>query len=701
MTIDELKALPLDKQAEVWNSMTVEQQQATLASRSAPAAAPSAEEPGLLSRIWNYEVLSRDQADAFSTGLGQGLTFGYSEEMGGLAKDAGNWLGLTDDTGEAYKARQRAEQDRLSNAAPGSYLTGEISGALAPTLIPGVGLVSGPARGVQLANPVARVTANTGRAATFGGVDAALQASGRAEGGVGPRVVEGLRAIPSGAAFGGVGGAAGAVFSPFLKPAMEAISAKFGRTTSAAVERNVREIAKSSGMTVDDVVSRIAAGETLAGMNDTTRMAARAIRNADPAAGQKMIEATGGRLETATGEAVTAARTALVGPRLAVEPNLRATATDGLNAARTGAGDTLAAARAAAGDVSSMPTLDIMLDAVGRTPRLADELNTTLRISGSTTPLFKKTPDGMVPLRVPTIAEAEIITRELQNRATAAYSGSGGLMSTTRGEAFQRMGDDLRSAIDTEAPQLGPLRAAYSAAKEAEDVGFPLGFKARSMSPDELALGFGPLTDAGKEAARLGAAARIGEDVGKTRRNTSLINEMMDPGRFLGRNIDEMATRPMDRAPAARAQSEGRLLDALQGNSSTVAQAEAAARLRGGAPVSGSGVPWAMNTLGMLADAVRVVVGNDRGLDQAGLQRLADMLMQSGPGGAAVIDKILKRRPLTSGETASLARMWASASGAAAASPTNAPGAVTGSGGILDMMFGRDAYGRPLPQPEP
>jgi len=668
--------------------------------KKAAKARPSGKKPaGAPNRadVWKLPPEERGTSDtmrALGTGGLQGLTFGYSEEMGGLAKDAGNWLGLTDDTGEAYKARQRAEQARLSQSNPGAYLTGEIAGALAPTLIPGVGALAGPARAVQAENMLARGAMAVARPAAYGAVDAGLQASGRAEG-FGPRIGAAIEAAPTGALLGAGGNV---VLGTMLKPFVNKAAAKLGRTTATAVERNIREIAAQSGMSTDDVVARISAGESLAGMNDTTRMVARAIKNESPGAGTAMIKATGERLDTAVGQTVQDARTALVGPRLAREPNLRAAATEGMKTARSTVGTALDDARIAAGAVGDQGTVDAMLDAVGRTPQMADKLNTALRANGMP-PLFKKTPTGMEMLRTPTIREAEMLTSELNDYAHLAYTG-GGLVSTTTAKGVSEAGTTLRAAVDDEAKALGPLRTAYSNMAEAEDVGFPLGFKARSTSPDELALGFGKLSDPAKDAARLGAATKIGEDVGKARRDTSLIDEMLDPGRYLGRNIDEMAINPMDRTAGARAKSEARLLDALAGNSTTEGQRAAGARLKG---ETGSGpiMPTVARIATMVDDALRLFVANERGLNDDGLRALGQQLMASGPQGAAAIKEILDRSRIMGGDTASLERLLTGAAGAAAASPTNPSGAVTNSGGLLDMMFGRDAYGRPLPQPEP
>jgi hypothetical protein len=650
---EELRQMDPTARSQAYQALTPEQKaQVHTESKAASkaqneAAAASAEAPSA--------------ADAGARGTLQGLTFGMSEEIGSLSR-----MLPGGESPQEYRDRKRAEMDRMMTEQPGAYLGGEIAGAVAGSAVPLAGWITGPARAARVASIAPRIAASMGRGAIVGGADAAAQAAGRAEGGM-ERAVPALQAIPAGMAFGAAAGPLGEL----LQPALSAVARQFGRTASVAVEKNVREIADRTGMSTDEVLRRIGAGQPLAGMNDTTRMAARAIKNLSPAAGQQMIEATGPRLERAVGSAVSDVQTSLAGPGVASVPNLRATVEPALNEGRDLAGEALRAARGAAGDVQSGETIDALLDAVTRTPKLADELNTTLRIKGSANPLFKKTPQGVQMLRLPTVTEAEIITRELQNRATTAYSGTGGLMSTTRGEAFEGMGKAVREGVDAEAPQLGPLRADYEARTIAQKEAYPLGQLARSTAPDKFAMEYGPLADIGKDAARLGAAVRIGEDVGKTRRNTALIDEMLDPGRYLGQNIDQMAVTPVNRAegsPLAVAQNEGRLMDALTGNSTTAAQAQAMADLKG---VPGIATPLTdlaqTGTLQLMARAVGKVLGSETGLDEAGLRSLAQVMMQSGPEGQAILQKILKRSPLTKVEQAFIAQMAAGRAGRAAA----------------------------------
>ena len=117
-------------------------------------------------------------AGAGFTGTLQGLTFGTSEEIGGGLRA----LIPGGEGYEDYVARQRALQAQQQAEHPYAYGAGEIGGALAGTLVPGVGWVSGPARAAKIGSTAARVAASSGRGAVLGGTGAAAHGAGTAEG---------------------------------------------------------------------------------------------------------------------------------------------------------------------------------------------------------------------------------------------------------------------------------------------------------------------------------------------------------------------------------------------------------------------------------------------------------------------------------------------------------------------------------------
>jgi hypothetical protein len=113
------------------------------------------EEPGA--------VMEPEQSALY--GAGQGLTFGYSDEILGALKAAKDRLG-GGSYPDLYKARVAKEREDLAKAQeqnPKSYLAGNIAGSIPTMAIPGLGIAKGASLGTAL-----------GRAALQGG----LMASG-------------------------------------------------------------------------------------------------------------------------------------------------------------------------------------------------------------------------------------------------------------------------------------------------------------------------------------------------------------------------------------------------------------------------------------------------------------------------------------------------------------------------------------------
>lgn len=696
-TYSELRKLPEAEQRKIWATMTPEQRAAAKAENAAAKeAARAAEEAGrvgmspsgvaadIISAARPDTVRMLEAAQAKETGGFQGATAGYSEEIGSALRAIPGG-----ETPQEYRDRQRAEQARLQAEYPSEYLQGEVVGTVAPAFIPGVGFVRGAAVTPGLtARAAPGFLSTVKRGMGLGAADAALQASGRTEGGLMDRLATGAQAVPGGAILGGIAGPfAEKIAAPLLGKGWFAVkdfvTQKLGASTARAVEQNIRQIAQDSGLSVDEIVTRMQAGETLAGMNESTRVAAKAIKNKNPAAGAIMVGATGPRLEAAVGDAVTAAKTSLVGPTRAAAANLRETATTGLEGSRKAAGEALATARASSA-MADPGTIAAMEEAVTRAPKVAAKANEALR-ANLMPPLFEKGANGeWQMIRVPTIGEADVLASEMGYFANLAYEAPG-TVAKGAGPGIEAGKTVLRTNIDAAAPTLKPLREAYSAAKDAEDIGFPLGFKARSTAPDELALGFGKLADPGKDAARLGAATRIGEAVGKNRRDTSLIEEMMDPRRELARNIDEMAVTPLDRgmtSPVARARNEGLLMDKLVGESSTAGQQKALQRIETPRLPSGA-VELGVDVLNGMRRAIGPRELNDEQLVEA-----AKILMQSGPAGRAAFEALLANQQLAGDTLEALRQAVMIASGRGAGLAGASDPSTRAGGSLIDMMVG-------------
>lgn len=105
-------------------------------------------------------------------GLGQGLTFGFGDELGAAEQAALTKLTGRGDFGDTYlKAREesRAENEAAKSAHPLAYYPGEIAGGAVTSFLPGVGL----SRGAKLGGTVLK-TALAGGLAGLGNSTADL-----------------------------------------------------------------------------------------------------------------------------------------------------------------------------------------------------------------------------------------------------------------------------------------------------------------------------------------------------------------------------------------------------------------------------------------------------------------------------------------------------------------------------------------------
>jgi hypothetical protein len=168
--------------------------------------------------------------------LGQGASFGFSDEIQGVASGVGSALS-GGSFGEGYREGTDAARDRLEAyqaAYPGRALAAETAGAIGTTAVPVFGQLGRVAQG---ASTGARALA-AGRA---GVVTGGLYGAGTAEGGV----IE--RAKGAGAG-GAIGGAAGLVATPVIEGA-----AALGRAAMRPATRMLRGAASVNRQAAKDL----------------------------------------------------------------------------------------------------------------------------------------------------------------------------------------------------------------------------------------------------------------------------------------------------------------------------------------------------------------------------------------------------------------------------------------------------------------
>ena len=203
----------------------------------------------------------------------QGLTMGGSDEM--EAGIVSKWTGRPYDE---VLAEIRTKIKAYQQANPIESTATELLGAA------GTGLAFAPFTGG------ASVPATLGRAMATSGAQGLASGFLSAEGDLSQRAAGGL-----------TGAATGAVLGPVFQKAVEGVGFTADRVTdwarrnmggrgSRAVETEIQRLAKTSGLTNDEIVDRIARGEIMA-ENETLRTAVRALYSQGGEAGNILREA--------------------------------------------------------------------------------------------------------------------------------------------------------------------------------------------------------------------------------------------------------------------------------------------------------------------------------------------------------------------------------------------------------------------------
>lgn len=150
-----------------------------------------------------YEMLSpKGQSRAASAygGLNKGVSFGFNDELVGVVE------------GEGARDAVRASQTAAEAANPKSFVTGELTGAVAS----GGGLVGG-----------ARQAGVRTTAARIGAAEGGLYGVGTADGGAGSRVAGGITGATFGAVFGKAGDAVAAKLSQYAQRGRLVVNGRF------------------------------------------------------------------------------------------------------------------------------------------------------------------------------------------------------------------------------------------------------------------------------------------------------------------------------------------------------------------------------------------------------------------------------------------------------------------------------------------
>jgi hypothetical protein len=464
--------------------------------------------------------------------LGQGLALGFGDEI-----VAGIRALSPNQTYEGALADERQKLSAYREAYPASSMAYELGGAILPAL--GAGLVTGGAgTGAVMGGTALRAAPTVARTAAAGAGTGAVYGFGSGEGGLGPRAQNAAIDAGLGAA-GGVAGqaAATALARPFEK-VVDFARRTIGGRASSAVEAEVQRLAAESGMSVDEIIEKVANGQMMAEVSDTLRYAARAYKAGGGEASSTISSAfkvrqPDGSTWTRAGEMRGSAQDALqdtLAPGMG--PNVLRTFGAEQSAAKKAVKGAYAEAWEAAGPLTP-EIVGSMSEAIRRDPAVADYAARLIRARTGEAPYFTVDANtGQVLFgRAPSLQEAELVRRALQDTKDVAYrSGQGGV-----GEALGEVEEGLRSQLDTFSTKLEGARAASAGQKTARDA-FDAGRTALNRPADQVMLEFEQVSQQGEAAVRAYRAGLM-DQLRKTVQSpsgASLMPRLADPTKGQG-----------------------------------------------------------------------------------------------------------------------------------------------------------------------
>lgn len=421
----------------------------------------------------------------------QGLTLGYGDEIeAGIASinplDRRSYNQALSDT--------RSNIDAFRQMRPGQATALEVGGAVVPTLLAGALTLPAGGSGAApiAAGTAARIAPTLARTALTGATEGAVYGFGTGEGGLGNRAASAAIDAPLGAV-GGVGTnialrSAGKPLGAFIDFARR----KFGNRGGKRVEAELQKIVERTGMTVDEIVSKIGTpeegGRIVADMSETLRQTLRAYKASATGATDPITETLERRAKDARGIA-----------QDRMQESLTKTSGNILRLFNKGAAATKRAASKEydkiweTGVEADADILEALRDALSRNASLADDAKELARVDKAGDQFFRVLEDGTVELTGPvTLHQAEIVRRAISDKAESSFEGGKGSLGT----AYSNLEENLRDAIDASSPELAEVRSVWAQIMRAQEV-FEKGQKALGKSADQVAIDFEELVAEG------------------------------------------------------------------------------------------------------------------------------------------------------------------------------------------------------------
>jgi SOS-response transcriptional repressor LexA len=463
--------------------------------------------------------------------VAQGLTFGGADELEAFLRSAVGTREYEDVLNEI-----RGGLKQYQEARPVESLGYEVGGAAAPAIIASLfsGGLGGTAVMANLASKYPTIAKVLGTVAPksipgavgVGAVQGGLTAFGKGESeaeDLGTNILERAAGVPGGAVFGGIGGGVGQAAAPYLLRPVEAVidaaRRKLGNRGAKVVETELQRFADESGMSVDEIVEGVANG-TIMAENKTLLDAVRSYRATGGAAATRLKQGMSGRPKMTREQATSEMQKYLSDVD---DPNILRAQQASDEEARLLENQMYGRFKG----VDASPEVVAELESsLARMPEAGKALNKIFERRTGQAPFFIREDGTVVFARTPTVEEAELVRRTINNIASQEYKAGAG----TLGEAAAEVEKPLREALDVYTPGLAETRATASTVRFARDA-FSDGQKALSKSPDQVEIEFAEAMRRGSEVAksyRAGVMAAYRNKL-STGSRTSLMKSLADP----------------------------------------------------------------------------------------------------------------------------------------------------------------------------
>jgi len=573
--------------------------------------------------------------------MAQGVTLGAADEMEARLRSSV--------TGEDYdkvlaeiRGKMKAYQAQAPLEALGYEALGGVGSAAALTMASGG--TAAPVTGPRMAASVAPLVKALAGTSALGGIQGGVTGFMTGEGDFAARASRVPSSTMMGASIAPVVQAGFMGVGKVTDMALDAARRLAGGRGGKAAEAEIQRLASETGLTTDEIVQRIANGEIMA-ENQTLLAAVRGLYTQGGKASTTIQGALSKRPDTLRREALTDMQQKLVsglnpnfvGPRPNNENVLRfyrstnEEAKSLENKAYEDAWKT--------GGVIGQDLLVSLKDALQRSPRAIDDINTIYTAQTGKKPFFSFDKDGnIVFAKAPTLEDAEVVRRGIQTSIDSAFtSGKGGVGSALKPVEFA-----LREAIDTSSPKLGATRAEASQLRSAREA-FKDGSTIFNKSADEVQIMMEDMANnpGAINAFRAGTMDAIRARMGTGRAKSMmglLSNAETKEGAILrtiypGDELDGILTRIGTAAQSQAAKNK------VLGGSDTAASLMQAERT--GSTITADDVANAVTGSPMAAFRVvsKMVGESNKGLSEQDRQRVAQILVSEDP---EIVRKALK-----------------------------------------------------------